>query len=341
MPKVSIILPTYKQNITKLTRMIRSVLDQSVQDFELIIVEDGNGPEIHNEIVRATDGDDRIRLIWQENAGVSAARNRGIACAEGDFIAFVDDDDLLSPYFLEESLQTMADYDCDFVIGGILREYGNTKRVKDFEKTDYAVKVLEGKELADFRYSFLGLSERFFDGAYFGRGPYAKLIRKSSCNVLFHEDMSIGEDQIFNLDILNQINKAVLVYRIWYIYIISTKSTTVKCSPAAREKMERLIKEVSSRIEIDSPQVRLFWCDYLLECISTITLRWYGNRDCPLTQAQRIKELRALTKEEPWKALNDKSYFLQAGKKRKMFWVLLKTGFLGIAWECWSRIRYR
>lgn len=334
MPEISIILPTYHPDLGKLSRMIRCVCNQTLRDFELIIVEDGNSSEIHEAIKKMASADERIRLVWQENAGVSAARNKGISSAAGNYIAFVDDDDILSPYFLEESLKALVENNCDFVIGGIVRVHGSTDREKDFARTEYTVKVLEGKELSAFQYDFLEVSERFLNRAYFGRGPYAKLIRKSSCNVLFQENMSIGEDQIYNLDVLNQINRLALVYRIWYIYIVSPNSATEKCSPLAREKIERLLKEVSARLELDSPKARLFWKKYLASGITTITSRWYGHKDCPLTRVERVRELRELSRKEPWIAMFDKRDQLDPGKKFKLIAVLFRTGLLSIAWEC-------
>ncbi len=94
----SIVIPLYNKEKT-IERALRSALNQTVQDFEIIVVNDGssdNGPRI----VKAID-DPRIRLIHQENQGVSAARDRGIEEAENDFIALLDADDEWLPTFLE------------------------------------------------------------------------------------------------------------------------------------------------------------------------------------------------------------------------------------------------
>ncbi|MFH1077134.1 MAG: glycosyltransferase [Pseudomonadota bacterium] len=105
MPKhsfVTIVMPLYNKE-AEVERAMRSVLVQSFRDYELIVVNDGStdkGPD-----VVATIGDSRIRMVHQENAGVSAARNRGIEEARTDLIAFLDADDEWKPDFLETILR--------------------------------------------------------------------------------------------------------------------------------------------------------------------------------------------------------------------------------------------
>ena len=97
-PVISIVVPLYNKE-HEVERSIRSVLAQTVDDYELIIVNDGstdNGPTVVQSF-----SDPRIHLINQENAGVSAARNRGIKEARADVIALLDADDEWHPDFLE------------------------------------------------------------------------------------------------------------------------------------------------------------------------------------------------------------------------------------------------
>ena len=102
-PLVSVIIPTYNR-AWALAEAIDSVLVQDYNNFELIIVDDGstdNTPNLLNEFAG------KLKLIRQENAGVSAARNRGIAAARGDFIAFLDSDDTWLPQKLSGQMDFM------------------------------------------------------------------------------------------------------------------------------------------------------------------------------------------------------------------------------------------
>ena len=104
-PKISVVIPTYNRE-DKVRKAIESVLAQSVTDLEVIVVDDGstdNTGRILDEVFR-----DRIRYYAQANQGASIARNKGIAEARGEWIAFLDSDDLWEKEKLELQLEAIA-----------------------------------------------------------------------------------------------------------------------------------------------------------------------------------------------------------------------------------------
>ncbi len=101
-PAVSVVIPLYNK-APYIARALNSVLAQTFQDIEVIVVDDGSTDD-GAEVVRQFD-DPRIRLIQQENRGVSAARNRGIEAARAELVAFLDADDEWLPGFVETVLR--------------------------------------------------------------------------------------------------------------------------------------------------------------------------------------------------------------------------------------------
>jgi len=106
-PAISVVIPLYNKE-REVNRAIKSVLNQTVKDFELIVVNDGS-TDRSAEVVHALN-DPRIRIINQENGGVSAARNRGVKEARSELVAFLDADDEWKPHFLETILQLQRNY---------------------------------------------------------------------------------------------------------------------------------------------------------------------------------------------------------------------------------------
>ncbi len=101
-PPVSVIICVYNKE-SYVARSVQSVLSQTFSNFELIVVDDGSTDESAN-VVRQFD-DPRLRLVCQENAGECGARNRGIAEAHGEWLAFLDGDDEWLPLFLERTME--------------------------------------------------------------------------------------------------------------------------------------------------------------------------------------------------------------------------------------------
>lgn len=109
MVQISVIVPVFKVE-PYLSRCIDSILRQSVQSFELILVDDGS-PDRCGEICdEYAQKDARVRVIHQENRGVSAARNRGLAVATGKYVVFIDSDDWVKDDYLRDLLSADADF---------------------------------------------------------------------------------------------------------------------------------------------------------------------------------------------------------------------------------------
>ena len=112
-PLISVIIPSYNRAHV-IEKSARSVLAQTFADFELLIIDDGSSDNTR-QVVEGLQ-DDRVRYVYQENAGACAARNHGIALAQGEYIAFHDSDDLWYPDKLEKQLHCIVETGSDIVI---------------------------------------------------------------------------------------------------------------------------------------------------------------------------------------------------------------------------------
>ncbi len=104
-PLVSIIIPFYK-GVAWLAEAVDSVLCQTYTNYEIIIVNDGSDEDVSGFLEKYSN---KIEYIYQENAGPGKARNTGLALASGEYVAFLDSDDLWLPYKLEEQIGFMED----------------------------------------------------------------------------------------------------------------------------------------------------------------------------------------------------------------------------------------
>lgn len=122
---ISVIVPVYRVE-QYLDACIESILGQTFQDFELILVDDGS-PDNCGEICDRYAGQDaRIRAVHQENRGLSGARNTGTGLAEGEYITYIDSDDRIGPEYLEVLYNNAVEYRAQVSVCGTAW-YGNTK----------------------------------------------------------------------------------------------------------------------------------------------------------------------------------------------------------------------
>ena len=106
---ISVVIPLYNKE-KSITKTLESVSAQNYTDWECIVVNDGSTDKSAEVVERLTINDERFLLINQENAGVSAARNRGIVEAKGEYVAFLDGDDLWDASYLDELYKLISDY---------------------------------------------------------------------------------------------------------------------------------------------------------------------------------------------------------------------------------------
>ena len=185
MPELSIIVPVYKVE-KYLSRCLDSILKQTFREFELIIIDDGSPDQSGLIADRYAKSDKRIRIIHQENKGVSEARNVGIKYAKGTYIGFVDPDDYIEPDMYSTMLQEMKLHKADLTICG----YRYVNDLAGYRYVDFSkIPTLMNKTVF-FKYLFN--TPRTIGGAVWN-----KLFIKNKIVSLFDKNISISEDWMF------------------------------------------------------------------------------------------------------------------------------------------------
>lgn len=188
---ISIIVPVYNCG-EYLNKCVQSVLDQTMPDFELILVDDGSFDGSGEICDLWAESDSRVKVIHQENAGVSAARNAGLAAAKGEYIGFVDADDYLAPACFETALEAMGDADICMFDAVTVYDAGS---VKD------TITLLENScllEKKDWNPDLL----REMAGAVWRCVYRRELIQ----DVRFPVGIKLSEDRLFNLEAMGKAN---------------------------------------------------------------------------------------------------------------------------------------
>ncbi|MDR1983104.1 MAG: glycosyltransferase [Holosporaceae bacterium] len=134
-PKVSVIVPIY--NVEKfLSRCLESIINQTLENLEIICVDDGSTDNSNNILKELAAKDNRIVVINQENKGVGAARNSAMDIAKGEYIGFVDSDDWIDLNYFEKLYEAAKKYDASMACCGIIRKYPSSRIRKKMNIVD-------------------------------------------------------------------------------------------------------------------------------------------------------------------------------------------------------------
>lgn len=213
---ISIIVPVYKVE-KYLPKCIESILAQTYQDIELILIDDGSPdgcPRICDEYAAK---DSRIKVIHQKNSGVSAARNAGLEIAQGEYIGFVDPDDFVDSDMYGTMLKALIDSNSDLAICGY--DYYDEDYNID-AKRQYAVR--ENEEITQKE-----LMHRMSDMPPTVRHvTWNKLFKKQNITWRFDEKLHSSEDLLFLEEYCLKVDKAVIVHKPFYKNLVRQGSAT-------------------------------------------------------------------------------------------------------------------
>ncbi|MGN0417215.1 glycosyltransferase family 2 protein [Anaerostipes faecalis] len=195
-PVLSIVMPVYNAE-RYLNLSIQSVLSQTYKNFELILVDDGSTDESLVLCKKYQILDSRIRVISQENKGISGARNTGIEHAIGKYITFIDSDDIIQSKMYEIMMKQMQSDDLELIMCGAVRK--ENYRLEEIEE-NYEICELTKENLYDRIFSNSEIDWKYM-------GVWNKIYKTEIVkNIKF---MSAGtEDTVFNCQYFSYVKHA-------------------------------------------------------------------------------------------------------------------------------------
>ena len=237
---ISIIIPVYNAE-PYLCRCFNSILTAGCPDFEVLMIDDGSTDGSRSLCEAYQRQDPRFRLLTQANQGPSAARNQGLAAARGDYIAFIDADDMVPANHLSEALALMDIWNADLIMGGYQVPEQNKAYLPN----------LVGARL--YCYSEIDRIKRFFvaytatqDNLEFRTcpnllSPWGKIFHRNLLQGLsFREELTLDEDTLFNLDVLDRAQRVLIVPEVYYLWRQTPGSLSRKAAGPAMIRKQSL-----------------------------------------------------------------------------------------------------
>ena len=221
--KLSLIMPIYNGS-NYIDNTISYILESNIDDFELILINDGSKDDSLEICAKYAKKDSRVKIISKENGGIADARNCGIIHAKGEYIAFVDQDDYVE---LKVLMDAIGSYRQDIIIFSTVKDYGNKFEPCDTVKN---TRVLTTKKeiFEDCIWPMVYQASNRGAVSYLGhvwQGLYKKNI-VSSKGIKFKKYVSIEDDFIFLLEFLLNSESIALITDVGYRWVVNYKSTT-------------------------------------------------------------------------------------------------------------------
>ena len=317
MVKISVIIPVYNVDTELMNRCVNSLLNQTFKDFEIIIIDDGSDIVYSSIFSDLELRDNKIRVFHQKNSGVSYARNIGTQLANGQYMCYVDADDMVTSSFLEEAYHIAVKEQADIVIGG--NGYSDKMYVEQPQDNLIVDKYIGDEIRLLYKYMMGNQLMELGDDVFLGQGPWTRLIRASLAKkISFDISLKIGEDIVWNYKLLEQSNKVCIVHKLWYLYYINPYSASRKFRSDAIEQSRKSLNEIVKYVNLENDEEYRAYCSRCISDLKRIYYTYYSTKE-----NSKVVSPRALY-EYPWKEASSKKYYNLCSKKEKIIYLLYK-----------------
>ena len=321
-PKVSAVVPVYNVPKEYLSRCIESLINQSLKEIEIILVDDGTPDTSGKTCDEYAKIDNRIKVIHQENKGLCGARNKGVENASGEWISFVDGDDWIEKDTYEILYKLGTKNRVDIVMFEYVKDYPSKSVVMQYDKYFEDKKIYQTKkELKYLQKMVLNYNA--------GCATVASKFIKSDFikeNNLYHDEkLRQGAEGIeFNIRLFNYTKKVLFINAPFYHYIYNDESITTVHNEKNHKMVINCFKKIKSEIDNDDSEIMELFYDRMKYVIITTAISGYfsiSNKEPYYVQKKNFN--RYISDDLVQETLNRKSY-TGLDTKRKITYFLIK-----------------
>lgn len=332
--KVSIILPIY--NVEKyLNDCIKSVIEQTYENFELILIDDGSQDTCPTICEEWKKKDNRIKVIHKINNGLGMARNTGIDFATGEYICFFDSDDFFDNTLIEQCVDKMTRYSVDFVIYGFCDVTEEGKIIKNYIPT-IKKNIYQDEEIKDFFIKQLYASNKYKNKnlnlkiSAWNCMFSMKLIKQ--INFKFVSERKIISEDIYSMLVYySAIKRVYIIPEKLYNHRVNSKSLTHVFRKDRFKKLNCFYKEIlilCDKLSLDKEMKTLVANPYISGVISALKILVHSDENLKY----KVAEYKKIINDEVFIMAVNSINLKYENKKRRILLFLLKHKFVFLSY---------
>ena len=290
---ISIIVPIYNTDSQYLHDCLNSLVNQTFDNIEIILVDDGSINDVEKICSRYAEKDKRIKYINKKNGGVSSARNLGLENATGEYIMFVDSDDWIDLETCDVALSAAKAGNYDLVYWNYIKELPKNVQKK----------------------IFLGSNNDFYDMQVLGSTCMKLYCKDCLKKMKFDTNIKNGEDVEFNLRVFKNIQSAKFIDKYYYHYIIHEESAVRRYDDKMIDNYEITLKQMYNDCENDKEKKVYFTfsaISYLM-----ILMNYIVTKNNKKGFFSKIRQIKLLSKNELFKNMLKNSNIVELPFTRK------------------------
>lgn len=333
MINISIIVPVFNSELF-LNKCIDSLINQSMNEIEIILIDDGSQDNSLSICKDYALKDKRIKIIEQKNYGVSVARNKGMEIANGEYIAFVDSDDWIDKDFCKISYEKVEKKKYDIIFFNSYEHQGERTgkscifydEVKEFKnQNELLISIILNPD----RYK-KAESQKIIIG-----GPISKLYRREFLeknNIKFNTEIVIHEDDLLNIIAFEKAKEILYINKSLYHIIRNQYSTTRRFNPNAINEISNTINEYKKILKCYNKQNKFYTLlnQRIFGLFIVLNTLYFSNKENCKSLKIKKKELKQFIQNQHMNEVFKTIDIKFVDKKRKVVLIILRLKLYSI-----------